>query len=136
MLLCLCAGILLTEKSFATRPAFGSSGKGSGHKEKLSTGLTASGTQRGTVVLQLNGKPSGKLNALLNRSGVHVRSQLKALNAFTVEMPASVLEELASFSEVEFVSADSAVASFGHVSAKTGMEAVRPETETIAGITT
>src|ERR1044072_1896713 len=136
MLLCLCAGILLTEKSFATRPAFASSGKGSGHKERLSTGLSASGTQRVSVVLQLNGKPSGKLTSLLNRSGVHVRSQLKALNAFTVELPASVLEELASFSEVEFVSADSAVASFGHVSATTGTDAGRTQTKTLLGITT
>ncbi|MDQ3918141.1 MAG: S8 family serine peptidase, partial [Acidobacteriota bacterium] len=137
LLLCLCAGILLADKNSAVRSVHADGGKDSARKAKLSAGLRACGDRRVGVVLQLNGKPSGKLNSLLSRAGVHVRAHLKALDAVTVELPASMVDELASFSEVEFVSADAEVASFGHVSATTGTDLVRTQTtKTLLGTTT
>ena len=138
LLFSLCVGILLAEHPAAVSSAHASGGNNSERKEKFSAGLRASGDRRVGVVLQLKDKPSGGLNALLNRSGVHVRARLEALSAVAVELPASVLEELASFSEVEFISEDSAVASFGHLSATTGADAVRTQTKTtlLGGTTT
>src|SRR5919199_4335300 len=82
------------------------------------------------VILQLDGKPSGQLNALLNRNGVHVRASFKNLNAHVVELPQGVVDELASFSEVVYVSADRETQSLGHVSLTTGADAVRQQTKT------
>ncbi len=81
------------------------------------------------VILQLQGKASGRLNALLNRNGVHVNGQFKNLNMLAVELPADVLDELASFDEVSYISADSDVVSLGgQLSTTTGADAVRQQT--------
>src|SRR5919199_2043328 len=76
------------------------------------------------VILQLDGKPSGRLNALLNRNGVHLRASFKNLNAHVVELPGNVVDELANFSEVAFVSPDRKMSAAGHLTAATGALAV------------
>ncbi|HLL99896.1 MAG TPA: S8 family serine peptidase, partial [Pyrinomonadaceae bacterium] len=89
------------------------------------------------VILQLSEPPRGQLNALLNRNGIHVRANFRNLNSMVVELPAGVVDELASFSEVSFVSLDSKTEAFGHISATTGTDAVRAQTtSTLLGGTT
>ena len=83
---------------------------------------TSSG-QTAAVILQLMGKPSGRLNALLNRNGVHVRAHFDSFDSLALELPLEVIEELASFPEARFVSTDAAVQSLGHVTATTGTDA-------------
>src|SRR4028118_2299436 len=39
-----------------------------------------------SVILQFNDKPSGQLNALLNRNGVHVRAHYQSFNSIAVEL--------------------------------------------------
>ncbi|MDQ3817691.1 MAG: S8 family serine peptidase, partial [Acidobacteriota bacterium] len=77
------------------------------------------------VIIQLSAPASGPLKALLNSSGVHVKGSYKNLRMLAVEMPANVVEQLAVFSEVDYVSPDRAVHSLGLLSATTGADAVR-----------
>ena len=90
--------------------------------------------QTAEVILQLSGKPSGRLNALLNRAGVHVRAKLDKLDTLALDLPLGVVEELASFDEVHFVSPDANVVSTGHVVTTTGTDAVR-NSGLVAGLT-
>ena len=80
-----------------------------------------------SAILQLDGKPSGQLNALLASNGIKIRKHFDQLNSFALELPASVVEPLASFPEVSFISIDSEVRSFGgHVARTSGADNVRP----------
>ena len=86
---------------------------GSNKTKKLSSDLRAPSSGSDDVVkviLQLNNKPSGQLNALLNRNGAHVRKIFNNLNMQVVELPLSVAEMLADFDEVEYVGSDFRVA--------------------------
>jgi subtilisin family serine protease len=84
LLLTLCYGIMVTDRA---RAASGSkSGHGGSDKSaKISPDLSADGGDASLVkvILQLSSKPSGQLNALLNRNGVHIRAhfQLRVLNS-------------------------------------------------------
>lgn len=82
------------------------------------------------VILQLNGEPSGSLKTLLKRNGIRVRSEFRNLDAKAVELPASVVEELESYSEIEFISTDSEISSLGsgHIEHTTGADLVRSQT--------
>ena len=78
------------------------------------------------IILQLDGKMSGNLNALLSSNGVKVKKQFANFNSFAVELPAYVVDALSSFPEVAFVSVDSEVRSLGgHVSKTSGADQVR-----------
>jgi serine protease AprX len=78
------------------------------------------------VILQLNDRISPELRALLRSTGVNVRKQFFNFNTLAVELPAYVVDSLESFPEVEFVSVDSEVRSFGgHVASTSGADNVR-----------
>src|SRR2546423_627559 len=79
------------------------------------------------VVLQLNGKPSGRLNALLERSGVHVKGNFDNLQAKAVELPAGALAELAAFPEVSYVAPDRPTVVLGHLTQTTGADDARSQ---------
>ena len=86
-------------------------------------------SEMASVIMQLSGKPKGMLNAFLNRNGVHVNAKYEGLNALAVELPLSSLEELASFEEVSYVSADREMVSLGgRLSVEVGAEMVREQT--------
>src|ERR1700750_1777010 len=79
MLFSLCAGIMITDNASAK------SNGGDNNSRKVSADLNGSaGGELVKVVLQLSGKPTGQLNALLNRNGVHVRSHFQSLNSYAV----------------------------------------------------
>jgi len=78
------------------------------------------------VILQLNSKPSGQLNALLAANGVKIRRHFDNLNSFALELPGRVVNSLSSFPEVSFVSLDSEVKTLGgHIARTTGTDNVR-----------
>src|SRR5258708_3303484 len=56
------------------------------------------------VILQLNEKPSGQLNALLAANGVKIRKHFNNLNSFALELPGRIVNALSNFPEVAFVS--------------------------------
>src|SRR6266849_752561 len=66
-----------------------------------------------SVILQLSGPAGGQLTALLNRNGVHVNKSCRNLDSFAIDLPVNVVDELAAFDEVHFVSSDDQVQSFG-----------------------
>src|SRR5437867_5723654 len=101
-----------------------------GRPAKLSSDLSAkhhSLTNADTVkvIVQLGAPMSSSLNSLLNRNGVHIRKTSQTLGAHSVEMPASIVDTVAAFNEVDFVSFDRPTKSMGHLSATTGADAVR-----------
>ncbi|HYW70802.1 MAG TPA: S8 family serine peptidase, partial [Pyrinomonadaceae bacterium] len=77
------------------------------------------------VIVQLRAPISSGLNSLLNSNGVHVRKVLLNLGASSVDLPANLVDTVASYSEVSFVSSDRPTQSMGHLSATTGADAVR-----------
>ncbi len=77
------------------------------------------------VILQFNGPMSSQLNALLNSNGVHLKQNFKNLNALSLDLPINLFEQVASFSEVSYLSMDRAVKSVGDLSATTGADAAR-----------
>jgi serine protease AprX len=111
------------------------SGSERGRQNKVSSDLYEKGrsgkgdSDKVKAIIQLKGKPTAQLNALLNRHGVHINGKFDSLNMLAVELPADVIEELASFSEVTFISSDREVISLGgHLSTTTGADAVRAQT--------
>jgi len=107
-----------------------SSSKGAKHN-KIAADLrdqlgNQSGADRVKVILQLDGKPSGQLNALLASNGVKIRKQFTSLDSFALELPLNVVNVLSQFSEVAFISIDSEVMTLGgHVAHTTGADNVR-----------
>ncbi len=78
------------------------------------------------VILQLNDKPTGQLNALLASNGVKIKKHFDNLNSFALELPANVVDVLSTFPEVAFISVDSEVRTLGgHVAHTSGADNVR-----------
>src|SRR2546421_4618259 len=121
----LSAGILTAERASAAP-------KGGAKKaSKVSSDLNGrKGGETVKVIMQLSGKMSGQLNALLSRNDVHVKSAFKNFNAQAIEMPASIVDQVAAFDEVSYISVDRETTAMGHVSLTTGADAVRQPTNT------
>src|SRR2546426_5723183 len=107
----LSTGILIAERASAAP-------QGGGKKaSKVSSDLSGrKGGETVKVILQLGGKMSGQLNALLSRNDVHVKSSFKNFNAQAIEMPASIVDQVAAFDEVSYISVDRETMATGHVS--------------------
>src|SRR2546425_7289627 len=118
-------GILIAERASAAP-------QGGGKKaSKVSSDLNGrKGGETVKVILQLRGKMSGQLNALLSRTDIHVKSSFKNFNAQAIEMPASTVDEIAAFDEVSYISEDRETMAMGHLSLTTGADAVRTQTAT------
>ncbi|MEP7076698.1 MAG: S8 family serine peptidase, partial [Acidobacteriota bacterium] len=84
-----------------------------------------SAVEKVPVIIQLNARPQLLLRALLRRSGVLVRGNFEKFNMMSLDLPARVVDELASFPEVSVVDNDSQVRVLGHVTTTTGAEQVR-----------
>ncbi|HVG35210.1 MAG TPA: S8 family serine peptidase, partial [Pyrinomonadaceae bacterium] len=82
------------------------------------------------VILQLNDAESGSLASLLKRNGIRVKGDFKNFGARAVELPASVVEELASHPEVEYISTDRKIEGHGHITSTTGADAAPKITTT------
>src|SRR5712691_3694989 len=85
---------------------------------------------RVSVILQFTGSEDGPLNSLLNRNGVHVKNRFQSFNSLAVELPAEVVDELASYPEVTYISTDSKVEAHGHLTATTGADLIRTQVTT------
>ena len=67
--------------------------------EKISPSLTGQDDELVQIILQLNSTPSGKLKALLQRAGIRVKDEFEEFNSSVVELPLSVVEQLAGAQE-------------------------------------
>jgi subtilisin family serine protease len=137
----LLSGLQIAHANQDLRPAPIEQGRGAddtrtGHRSKklspelepAARGLASGGGDLKTI-LQVRDASSQNLKQLLKRHGIRVRKQLQNLQMLGVELPASVLEELAQSDEVEFVSTDRGVAALGHLETTTGAAAVRNQTD-------
>src|SRR5438874_11525480 len=121
LLLSLSGGIMVGDRAKAQllgKPAKASS-------DLLKKAHSLSNTDTVKVIVQLGAPMSSSLNSLLNSNGVHIRKTLQNLGAHAVDMPASIVDTVAAYPEVSFVSLDRPTQSMGHLSATTGADAVR-----------
>src|SRR6266446_3103782 len=120
--LCLLPGIMVGERARAQ--SLGKAAKASSDLLAKTHGAKKSDVV--PVILQLNAPMSGGLNALLNQNGVHGAKQVfKQLNAQAIDMPAAIVDDVAAFDEVSYISFDRPTVSMGQHSATTGADAVR-----------
>src|SRR5262245_14866585 len=133
LLLPMLCGIVMTDVAKAATKDDAAKQNGSQNRgpQKLAHDLQDQIKNRGTqdtlkVILQLEGKISGPLNALLRSNGIKIKRQFSNFNALALELPADVVEALANFPEVAFLSMDSEVRTLGgHVAHTTGADKVR-----------
>ena len=84
------------------------------------------------VIIQLNASMSGGLNALLNKNGVHgAKKILNNLSIQVIDMPASIVDDVAAFDEVFYISLDRETRTLGHVTATTGAGSSGPVAVTV-----
>src|SRR5215213_9685874 len=129
--LCL-SGLVTSNVSAESNAAPRTSANSRRKDEKISDTLRgrngkASSDEIVQVIIQLNSSPTGRLNALLQRNGVHLKDDFTELNSFLVELPLSVVSELADFNEVHFISEDRDVHVTGHVEKTTGAAFMRTQ---------
>ncbi len=79
------------------------------------------------AIVQLNGQPSVGLNALLNSPAVSDKGCFYNFNARTMEAPVSLVNQMASFREVSYISLDRDVQMLGHVEKTTGADAMHQQ---------
>src|SRR2546428_6407569 len=120
LVLSLSGGIMVGDRASAQ-----SSNKKKGSPDLVSKAQSLTSTDTVKVIVQLRAPMSSTLNSLLNSNGVHVRKTFQNLSAHAVEMPASIVDAVAAFDEVSYVSLDRPTQSTGHLSATTGADAVR-----------
>src|SRR5258705_7543577 len=113
LVLSLCAGIILDVGAKAAPKSQSSS-----NRDKIGRDLRDEMGKHGggdvvKVIVQLNDRISGPLNALLKGNGVKVKKNFANFNTLAIELPASGVASLASFPEVAFVSVDRELSPFG-----------------------
>jgi hypothetical protein len=113
LLFAVCSGILLIDKAGAAQKD-NNNGNGVQKHRKVADDLSelirnGAGDQTLKVILQLNDRVSTELASLLRSNGVKVNRSFKSLDAMALEVPSGVVNSLAGFDEVEFVSVDSEV---------------------------
>ncbi|MDQ2938539.1 MAG: S8 family serine peptidase, partial [Acidobacteriota bacterium] len=126
----LCSGIMLNDGAkAASRQGKGGSSKAR-KKDKIAADLRKQINKKGggdpvKIIVQLNDHASGPLNSLLHGNGIKI-SKFKNFNFLALQVPASVVDSLGSFPEVDFASVDSEVRSLGgHIAHTTGADNVR-----------
>src|SRR5437868_5507123 len=119
--LCFLPGVMVGERVSAQS----TSKPGKVSSDLLAKAHSLTNTDTVKVIVQLRAPIRSGLNSLLNSNGVHVRKALQTLNVQAIDMPASIVDTVAAFDEVSFVSFDRATQSMGHLSATTGADAVR-----------
>jgi serine protease AprX len=90
-------------------------------KEKLST---LSSSDLICILVSFSGKPKGKLNAFLNQNGVHLKGNFDSLDQMALDVPASMVMQLANYDQVEFISLDHQTKAMGEMSLTTGADTV------------
>jgi serine protease AprX len=100
--------------------------------DKLSSDLrtlasNAKPGERVGVILQTEDMQSPRLEALLRKYGVEVSARMEQMGAMRVEVPADALKELAASGETRYLSPDRTISSLGHVTATTGTDLIRTQ---------
>ncbi len=76
-----------------------------------------------TLIVTLGATRSARLNAFLSQNGVRHRREMKSLGYFSLALPFRMVNELAAFPEVVYLSSNEKVSASGHVTETTGASA-------------
>src|SRR6266480_3646198 len=131
LVLSLCAGIILIDVAKAAPGRVHEGPVRSRIKDKVASDLRQqvrrnSGSNTVRTIIRLNDRMSDPLKAMLEGNGIRVKRRFSHFNSLAVELPASLVDSVASFPEVEFASVDGEVRSMGgHVAHTTGADNVR-----------
>jgi subtilisin family serine protease len=126
--------LTVTESGTSLRSSVSASAPlpGNQHNRKISRDLPdqagPNDNSKVSVVLQTNGTQSQGLSNFLRRSGVRQKEIFENIDAQTIEVPANMLNELAGFNEVKFVSRDRELHGLGHLETTTGAAVMRMQT--------
>ncbi len=107
-----------------------------GHKLRKRVRDNTASSENVSVILQLNGQKSPRLQSLLKRNGIRLKKDYSNFNSSSIELPANVVEELASHSEVDSINEDDEVIALGHLTSTTGADDVRTQTSSTGATTT
>src|SRR5450432_566815 len=97
LLLAVCAGLVRNDRASAAPKTGGAKH----HKvaSDLRDQIQRAGQSNAKVILQLNDRMSDQLSALLKGNGVRVKKEFANFNSFAVDLPANVIDSLATFPE-------------------------------------
>jgi len=132
----------LTGRISTSAPAFAAPGQGDERADKVGHNLRSrvshgqSGNDQVSVIVQLNGQKSPRLQALLKRNGVRLTKDFSNFNSSAVDLPTNIIDELASYSEVQSITEDEEVMAMGHISSTTGADDVRAQSSSTGVSTT
>ena len=149
LVVCLFSGALLSSKTSAqSRADFAEQPDLSPHQqierrakaEKVSSDLrelmnasapsedyTTQATKEETakVIVQFKSSPRPSLTAFLSRYEVRVKGAFDNFNSKVLELPVSMIKDLAAFKEVAYISLDRNLEMLGHIEAATGVNDMR-----------
>jgi len=77
------------------------------------------------VIVQLNDKANPSFETDVQKKSGQLKATLRQFNARVVDLPAKVVDEIASRPDVDFISLDRQNITFGHVTTTTGADAAR-----------
>jgi serine protease AprX len=80
----------------------------------------ASKEETAKVIVQFRSAPRASLAAFLNRYEVKVKSAFENFNSKMLELPVSMIKDLAAFKEVTYISLDRNLEMLGHIEITTG----------------
>ena len=87
--------------------------------------LGSNDNQRISIVFQTDAAYSEGLEDFLKRNDIRRKVKFENMRAESIEVPAKVLNELAAFDEIRFISPDRELRSLGHLETATGAVAAR-----------
>src|SRR5262252_4707644 len=94
----------------------------------------ADGDGRVTAILQVDDVNGREVRAQLARYGVTINERMPTLGAMRVELPVGAIEALMQSGSINYISPDTKLQSFGHLTATTGAELVRGSASLLAGL--
>src|ERR1044071_5534131 len=86
---------------------------------------TVSASAQIPVIVQLNDKADPSFESDVLKKAGHLKATLKQFNTRVIDLPAKMVDDLASRPDVDFISLDRQNISFGHVTTTTGADAAR-----------
>ncbi|HZI48084.1 MAG TPA: S8 family serine peptidase, partial [Pyrinomonadaceae bacterium] len=87
-----------------------------------------------SAILQVSDVNSREVRSLLARNGILLGDSMASLGTLKVDLPARVIEALMKNDEMNFISPDVTLESFGHVTATTGTDQIRNSPGLLAGL--
>jgi serine protease AprX len=134
-MLSLCAGILITEDTRAESAPITTESRvldSNSPQDKIAPDLReqiSSDSARETpvkVILQYRDEAGDKVKSLLKSNNIQIESSFENFNSCAVQMPVNLVDKLAAYDEVSYISLNGEVKRLGHITATTGANLVRP----------